>query len=82
MESNILKFKEELKKLIAQGELLKYSMALDLKVVEKETEKELKKLKLPSFKNEYEQWYSLAPDKGEIIDSIIDRDVNCLSIIA
>lgn len=60
MESNIQRFKEDLKKLIAHGELLKYSMLLDLKLVDKETEENLKKIKVPSFKMEYEQWYSTA----------------------
>jgi hypothetical protein len=60
MESNIKKFEEELKKLIEDGELLLYSMALDLSAADEETEKKLKKLKLPSFKNEYEKWYSIS----------------------
>jgi hypothetical protein len=60
METNIQKFKEDLKKLIARGELLKYSMALDLGIVDKKTEENIKKLNPPSFKNEYEHWYSLA----------------------
>lgn len=60
MESNIKKFEEELKKLIKDGEFLLYSMALDLGAVDENTEKELKKLKLPSFKDEYEKWYSIS----------------------
>jgi hypothetical protein len=60
METNIQKFKEDLKKLIARGELLRYSMALDLGVVDKKTEEGIRKLNPPSFKAEYEQWYSLA----------------------
>lgn len=60
MESNIKKFKEELEKLIDKGELLKFSMALDLELVDAKAEKELKKVKLPSFKSEYEKWYSLS----------------------
>jgi len=54
MESNIKKFEEELKKLMKHGEYLLYSMALDFGAVDEKTEKELKKLKLPSFKYEYE----------------------------
>lgn len=60
VESNITKFKDELKYLIDEGELLRLSLALDLKVVGKDTEKELLKLKLPTFKEKYEQWYSLS----------------------
>lgn len=60
MKSNVKKFKEELKKLIEDGQLLLYSMGLDLGVVDENTEKELKKMKLPSFKDEYEKWYSIS----------------------
>ena len=60
METNIKKFKVELEKLIQDGQLLLYSMALDLGVVDESTEKELKKMKLPSFKDEYEKWYSIS----------------------
>ena len=60
MESNIKKFEEELKKLIEDGESLLLSMALDLGVGDENTKKELKKMKLPSFKEEYEKWYSIS----------------------
>lgn len=60
MESNINKFKDDLKKLIDEGELLRMSMALDLGIVDEATEKQLKKIELSSFKSKYEQWYSLA----------------------
>ena len=60
MESNITKFKDELKALIDEGELLRFSLALDLGVVDEETEKKLRGLKLPSFKDRYEHWYSVS----------------------
>ncbi|HUT02984.1 MAG TPA: hypothetical protein VM163_03745, partial [bacterium] len=60
MESNITKFKDELKALIDEGELLRVSLALDLEVVDEETEKKLRETKLPNFKEEYERWYSLS----------------------
>jgi len=60
MESNINKFKDDLKKLIDEGELLRMSMALDLGIVDEATEKQLKKIEISSFKSKYEQWYSLA----------------------
>lgn len=58
VESNITKFKNELKNLIDEGELLKFSLALDVKVVDAKTEKKLRELKLPIFKEKYEPWYS------------------------
>lgn len=61
MDSNIHKFKEELKELVKKGQLLMYRMALDLKITSAKTDEEERlKLKLPSFKEGYEQWYSLA----------------------
>lgn len=60
MDSNITKFKEELNALIADGELLRLSLALEVKAVDAEGEKQLRTMKLPSFKNEYERWYSVA----------------------
>jgi hypothetical protein len=60
MQTNINKFKEELNALVDQGNLLRYSMALELGIADKETEKGLKELKLPSFKKEYENWYSIS----------------------
>ena len=59
-ESNITKFKDELKALIDEGYLLQLSLALDLEIVDEETEKELCELKLPSFKDKYERWYSVS----------------------
>jgi len=60
MDSHITKFKDELKSLIDEGDLLRLSLALDLKVVDDETEKHLRALKLPSFKEKYESWYSIS----------------------
>lgn len=60
MESNITKFKDELKALIHEGELLRVSLALDLGGVDEETEKKLREMKLPNFKEEYERWYSVS----------------------
>lgn len=60
MESNISKFTDELKRLIDKGKLLRLSLLLDLGLVDKAAEKKLRELKLPSFKEEYESWYSLA----------------------
>jgi hypothetical protein len=63
MDSNINKFKEDLKKLIAQGEMLRFSMLLDLKLTDTETEKEIRKLKPPPFNEQYEQMCSaICPD--------------------
>lgn len=60
MESNITKFKDELKALLDEGALLRYSMALDLGIVEKESEKKLREMDLPSFNEAYERWYSVS----------------------
>jgi hypothetical protein len=72
--SNITKFKDELKDLIEQGELLRYRMALDLDVVDPNSKKELLKLKLPIFKDTYEKWYSLSMQvvKQVLPDRLVD----------
>lgn len=74
MESNIAKFKDELKALIDEGELLRLSLALDLEVVDEATEKKLRELKLPSFKETYERWYSVAMQvvKQVLPDRLLD----------
>ena len=40
MDSNIHKFKEELKELVKKGQLLMYRMALDLKITSAKTDEE------------------------------------------
>jgi hypothetical protein len=60
MQSNITIFEAELKKLLQDGGLLLYSMALHLGAVDEKTKAELKKMELPSFKDEYEKWYSIS----------------------
>src|SRR5438309_1028266 len=60
VESNISKFKDELKRLVDEGDSLRLSLALDLEVVDEATGKKLRELKLPGFKDRYETWYSLA----------------------
>ncbi len=60
MNSNLTKYREELDKLIKKGELLYYSLLLDVDLVDEETKKKLKELKLPLFKQEYERWYSVS----------------------
>ena len=60
METNITKFKDELKRLFSEGQRLRYSLALDLNIVDEPTKKKLNDLSLPIFKEEYESWYSLA----------------------
>lgn len=67
-ESNIKKFGKELKELIDQGNLLSVSLRLDLhpdldgKMTNPETGEKIdtKKLNLPSFRENYENWYSLS----------------------
>jgi len=68
--ANLQKYKDDLKKLIAQSELLLYSLAKEVEIkvffdngVKKRTlEKYLeeKNITLPDFKSEYEKWYSEA----------------------
>ena len=60
MESNITKFKDELKALIAEGDVLLYSLALEFNRIDEEERKKLRKLKLPDFRKNYEPWYSLS----------------------
>lgn len=60
MNSNLTKYREELERLIKKGELLYFSLLLDAGLVDEKTKKKLKELKLPSFKEEYERWYSVS----------------------
>ncbi len=60
MESNLSKFKNELDKLVAEGDLLRIRMILDLGLVDAKTRKKLEGHDLPAFKENYERWYSLA----------------------
>jgi len=64
METNLSKYQEDLDRLIDHGQLLYYSLALELNVVEERSKKQLLKIfegkELPSFKKEYEAWYSEA----------------------
>lgn len=59
-ESNITKFKDDLKELIDKGELLRFSLILDLQITSEENLKKLREMKLPDFKDEYERWYSIS----------------------
>jgi len=64
MESNLSKYKDDLKRLIEKGNQLYYAMALDLDVGDDETKKTLKAIakekELPNFNGEYETWYTEA----------------------
>jgi hypothetical protein len=78
--SNLDKYKNDLKALVAKGELLRYSLADQLNLLNVEQKKKLKEKipKLLSFDSEYEIWYSEARN---IIKQIIpDRlaDFNAL----
>jgi hypothetical protein len=58
LETNISKFVDDLKKLIDKSELLYYSLVKEMELGSQEIKKKLKEMKLPSFKSEYEIWYS------------------------
>ena len=58
--TNISRLTEDLKKLIDRAQILCSVLALELNLVEEETTKKLKKINSPSFKEEYEKWYSEA----------------------
>lgn len=62
MASKFDDLKQELKNLIAQGGLLYYTMADSLGKLPDEVKADLKKhkIKLPSFEEEYDSWYSEA----------------------
>lgn len=60
MDANISRFKQELTKLIDRAQLLYYSLAVELKLADEKTTQKLKEFKVPSFKAEYESWYSEA----------------------
>jgi len=59
-ESNVAKFKDELKALIDTGELLRLRLALDFQIVDADDKKKLREMRLPNFKEEYERWYSVS----------------------
>ncbi|MBL7130088.1 MAG: hypothetical protein ISS45_01565 [Candidatus Omnitrophica bacterium] len=62
METNLSRYKKDLGVLIRQGQLLYYSLALELDATDQKTKKTLKELfkkeKAPIFREEYEKWYS------------------------
>ncbi|HJH27910.1 MAG TPA: hypothetical protein C5S37_14380 [Methanophagales archaeon] len=78
MNTNLSKYKKDLDRLIAQGRLLYYSMALDLDVADQKSKKQLKEMfkdkKLPLFQDEYETWYSesLQVIKQILPDRLVD----------
>lgn len=55
---NLQRFKEDLERLIAEGELLYYTILLENDVLGNETKRVLKEKKLPSFTSRYDIWYS------------------------
>ncbi len=60
--TNVQKYKDELKALIAKSKLLYNSLAHDLGLLSPKAEELIKteQMKLPDFRNEYEKWYSEA----------------------
>jgi hypothetical protein len=60
--TNLQKYKDDLKKLIAESTLLYYSLAIDLGLLDQKAKNQLKteEIKLPDFRIEYEKWYSEA----------------------
>ena len=77
MESNLSKYKNDMRRLIDKGQLLYYRMALDLDITGEKSKNQLKaltkKVKLPHFKEEYETWYSEAQ---QVIKQIIPDRLN------
>ena len=78
MESNLSKYKDDLKRLIEKGSQLYYAMALELDLGDDKSKKALKAItkekELPYFKGEYETWYTEALQvvKQIIPDRLID----------
>jgi hypothetical protein len=60
MQTNIKKFNDELEKLIEKGDLLYYRMVSDLGIADGKINKLIHELKLPPFKEEYQNWYSVS----------------------
>jgi hypothetical protein len=58
--SNIAKLKTKLDELVKKGELLRIALVVDLKKFGPDDMEKIKEIKLPSFKGDYETWYSLA----------------------
>lgn len=62
MGSNTERFRGDLKKLVDEGDLLRFSLALELDILDAASKKKLEpaRSKLPNFKIAYEGWYSQA----------------------
>ena len=74
MDTNMSKFEEDLKRLIAKSNVLYYSLINELEVVDEKAKKKLDGMNLPQFKSEYEIWYSesLAIIKLLLPDRLLD----------
>lgn len=60
MTTKISQLREDLDKLIKEGQLLYFRMLLDVGLLDEKTAEEAKKAELPAFKENYEKWYSMA----------------------
>jgi hypothetical protein len=58
MTTNLKKYREDLDKLVEKGFILYYTMAYDLKILDKESLKKVEKIRVTNFKSEYEKWYT------------------------
>ena len=60
MKSNIDHLRKELTDLINEGDRLRLSLALELKIVGDDLKPKLVAMNLPRFKDSYESWYTVA----------------------
>jgi hypothetical protein len=58
MTTNLNRYKEDLAKLIEKGFVLYCTMGYDLKILDKESIKQVEKIRVKNFKREYEKWYT------------------------
>ena len=70
METNLSKYKNDLERLIKKGDILYFSLIFDLGLAGDKLKKTFneKKVELPKFKDEYENWYS---ESMQVIKQII-----------
>ena len=59
MQSNIQRNQEELERLIKKGDLLYFTLVLDLGLADEELKQKYEGIRLSSFNWEYESWYSI-----------------------
>jgi hypothetical protein len=74
MQSNLTKYQDDLEKLEKKGLKLYYNMAYDLGLLDAEGKKQIEKIRVTNFNEEYQKWYTeaLSVIKQVIPDRLAD----------